>query len=81
MTQVATSELMTVSEVADTLRVDDTTVRRWIKSGLLEAVTLPHLNKRQSYRVRRETLNKITNENHHSHHNHHKHEELEAVAV
>ena len=35
-------ELLTVSEVARRLRVDDTTVRRWIKSGALEAITLPH---------------------------------------
>src|SRR5579875_1812041 len=31
-------ELLTVSEVAQRLRVDDTTVRRWIKSGALEAI-------------------------------------------
>jgi excisionase family DNA binding protein len=53
------SDLLTVSEVADALRVDDTTVRRWIKNGVLEAVTLPHLNKRQAYRVKRETLEKV----------------------
>ena len=35
-------ELLTVREVARRLRVDDTTVRRWIKSGALEAVTLPN---------------------------------------
>jgi excisionase family DNA binding protein len=59
MTQVATSELLTVSEVSDILRVDATTCRRWVKNGVLEAVVLPHLNKRQSYRIRRETLNKV----------------------
>jgi excisionase family DNA binding protein len=48
--------LLTVREVADFLRVDETTVRRWIKSGLLEAVTLPHSGKRQGYRVRSKTL-------------------------
>ncbi|HLZ60458.1 MAG TPA: helix-turn-helix domain-containing protein [Ktedonosporobacter sp.] len=52
-------ELLTVHEVAEVLRVDDTTVRRWIKNGVLEAVRLPHLNKRESYRVRQETLNKL----------------------
>lgn len=79
-----TEELLTVREVAQALRVDDTTVRRWIKSGALEAITLPHLNKRQAYRVRRETLNKLIN-GQHAHHNghaHHSHKEsLEAVAV
>lgn len=53
------SELLTVREVADILRVDDTTVRRWVKSGTLEAVVLPHVNARQAYRIKRETLNKL----------------------
>ena len=53
------SELMTVKEVADILRVDDTTVRRWVKQGALEAVILPHKHERQAYRIRRETLDKI----------------------
>jgi excisionase family DNA binding protein len=52
-------ELLTVREVAQQLRVDDTTVRRWIKNAALEAVTLPHLNKRQAYRVRRATLDAL----------------------
>ena len=49
-------ELLTVHEVAVQLRVDDTTVRRWIKNGVLEAVELPHANKRVAYRIRRKTL-------------------------
>jgi excisionase family DNA binding protein len=49
-------ELLTVREVARRLRVDDTTVRRWIKHGTLEAVSLPHVGKRQAYRVRRSTI-------------------------
>ena len=53
------SELLTVSEVAHILRVDDTTVRRWVKQGALEAVVLPHVNARQAYRVKRETLEKV----------------------
>jgi len=52
-------ELLTVREVAKTLRVDDTTVRRWVKHGTLEAVSLPHAGKRQAYRVRRETLDTL----------------------
>ena len=55
-------ELLTVSEVARILRVDDTTVRRWIKQGALEAIVLPHLNDRQAYRVKRETIIKLTGE-------------------
>jgi excisionase family DNA binding protein len=55
------TELLTVHEVAQLLRVDDTTVRRWIKNGVLEAIRLPHLNKRESYRIRQETVNKLLN--------------------
>lgn len=53
------SELMTVSEVGDALRVDDTTVRRWVKQGILEAVVLPHVNKRQAYRIKRTTFDNL----------------------
>ena len=53
------NDLLTVSEVAEILRVDDTSVRRWVKIGALEAVVLPHANKRQAYRIKRETLNRI----------------------
>jgi excisionase family DNA binding protein len=56
------SDLMTVREVAQALRVDDTTVRRWVKQGVLEAVVLPHANKRQAYRIKRDTLEKLLNQ-------------------
>jgi excisionase family DNA binding protein len=49
-------ELLTVREVARRLRVDDTTVRRWIKTGALEAISLPHKGKRQAYRIKKSTL-------------------------
>jgi excisionase family DNA binding protein len=52
-------ELLTVREVAKRLRVDDTTVRRWIKSGALEAITLPHKGRRQAYRVKKSTMDKL----------------------
>jgi len=52
-------ELLTVREVARRLRVDDTTVRRWIKSGALEAITLPHRGRRQAYRVKKSTLDAL----------------------
>lgn len=51
--------LLTITEVARHLRVDGTTVRRWINTGVLEAVTLPHMNKRQSYRIKESTLAKL----------------------
>lgn len=53
------ADLLTVREVAQTLRVDDTTVRRWIKNGVLEAITLPHKGARQAYRIRRATLDTL----------------------
>lgn len=53
------SDLMTISEVAQLLRVDGTTVRRWVQQGALEAIVLPHMNKRQAYRIKRETVSKI----------------------
>ncbi len=53
------SDLLTVSEVADVLRVDNTTVRRWIKQGALEAIILPHVRDRQAYRVRKSTLENL----------------------
>ena len=52
-------ELLTVSEVASLLRVENTTVRRWVKQGALEAVVLPHIHERQVYRIKRETLDKM----------------------
>jgi excisionase family DNA binding protein len=53
------TELLTVHEVARVLRVDDTTVRRWIKNGALEAVVLPHSGPRTGYRIKRETLERV----------------------
>ena len=50
------SDLLTVHEVAEALRVDDTTVRRWIKNSVLEAIALPHRGLRQAYRIRHATL-------------------------
>lgn len=56
-------ELLTVKEVARQLRVDDTTVRRWIKNGALEAVTLPHRGKRQAFRIKKSVLENILKNN------------------
>lgn len=52
-------DLLTVHEVAHHLRVDDTTVRRWIKSGAMEAIMLPHRGKRRGYRVKKSTLDAL----------------------
>lgn len=59
MVEERREELLTVREVARRLRVDDTTVRRWIKSGALEAITLPHRGKRQAYRIKKSTLDTL----------------------
>jgi excisionase family DNA binding protein len=53
------ADLLTVHEVAQELRVDDTTVRRWIKNGVLDAIPLPHPGTRQAYRIRRATLDAL----------------------
>ena len=54
-----TDSLLTIKEVARQLRVDDTTVRRWIKSGVLEAIALPHVGKRQAHRIKQSTLDSL----------------------
>jgi excisionase family DNA binding protein len=58
-TQDEESSLLTVTEVAKKLRVDTTTVRRWIKSGALKATILPHRGKRQAYRIHQSTLDEL----------------------
>jgi len=52
-------DLLTVREVAEYLRVDDTTVRRWIKANTLLAVELPRKGRRHAYRIRRSTLDEL----------------------
>jgi excisionase family DNA binding protein len=59
-----TEELLTVREVARRLRVDNTTVRRWIHIGALEAIRLPHRGKRQAYRIKKSTVEKLLNNPH-----------------
>ena len=51
--------LLTVGEVAKLLRVNASTIRRWIATGTLQAVALPGSGKRQSYRIRQQTLDTI----------------------
>jgi excisionase family DNA binding protein len=52
-------ELLTIQEVADILRADPTTARRWIKAGALEAVLLPKRGRRRSYRIRRSSIDAL----------------------
>ena len=56
------SDLLTIREVSQALRVDDTTVRRWVKQGVLEAIILPHRGKRQAYRIHKSTLGTLLKE-------------------
>ncbi len=51
--------LLTINEVAEILRVNPTTCRRWVKQGALEAIVLPHVNKREAYRIKRETVDRL----------------------
>jgi excisionase family DNA binding protein len=53
------NELLTVQEVAKILRVDVTSVRRWIKAGALKGVKLPSNGKKQSFRIRREDVDAL----------------------
>jgi excisionase family DNA binding protein len=53
-------ELLTVKDVARRLKVDETTVRRWIKLGTLDYVTLPKTrNMRAQYRIKKSDVDKI----------------------
>ena len=55
-----TMRLLTVREVAKILRVNDTTVRRWVEQGVLQAVRLPGQgDKRRGYRIDEEKLLEI----------------------
>jgi len=57
-----TAELLTVHEVAKILRVDASTVRRWIKVGVMKSVKLPSRpDQRGKYRIRRSTVDAVLN--------------------
>jgi DNA-binding transcriptional MerR regulator len=53
-------ELLTIPEVAHMLRVKPATVRRWIKSDVLQAIILPHSgHRRTEIRVRLDIVQAI----------------------
>lgn len=52
-------ELLTINEVARDLRVDDTTVLRWIEAGALEAVPFPGRSKWDKYRIKGSVVNAL----------------------
>lgn len=51
------SELLTTREVADYLKLDVSTITRWIREKKLPAIKVG-----RSYRIKREDITKITNE-------------------
>jgi excisionase family DNA binding protein len=51
-------DLLTTSEVAQILRVDISTIRRWINEGALDAVILPG-KARHRYRIRKSTIDTL----------------------
>jgi excisionase family DNA binding protein len=51
--------LYTVNEVAERVRVDPTTVRRWIRHGLIVCIDLPHTGTRVGRRIPQSTLDGI----------------------
>jgi len=48
-------EYYTPHEIAKRLRVDDTTVRRWIRTGILEAETIRQ-GKRNRHRIKKTAI-------------------------
>jgi predicted site-specific integrase-resolvase len=55
--------LLNSREVARRLRVDMSTVRGWVKDGILEAIPLPTRGRRRCYRFRESVIDAIY-ENH-----------------
>lgn len=53
------NDLLTVEEVAKMLRVDSTTIRRWMRAGALPAIVLPKRGKREVLRIRRADIEAI----------------------
>ena len=52
-------ELMTPSEVAEALKVNDETIHRWVREGRLPAIRLPGGGDRGLKRFRREDIEAI----------------------
>lgn len=50
------TELMTIKEAADFLKVNIMTVRRLIKSGKLKAINISAFDTRSNWRIKKESL-------------------------
>ncbi len=57
--QIDQNPFLTIAEVAKLLRVDYTTVRRWVQNGLIAATVLPTRGRRHVYRIWRTEVEKI----------------------
>lgn len=59
--QSYTGRLLTAKEVAAILRVDEESIRRWLRDGVIPGVKLPGLPgaSRHSWRIRGETVDAI----------------------
>jgi excisionase family DNA binding protein len=62
MTNGLYEKLLTPKQVAKILNVDETTIRRWIKEGYIEAVKLPGSGSRKYHRIRKSTVDTILNQ-------------------
>lgn len=62
MIDITIPEFMTVRELANLLRVNETTVRRWIGHGNLEALLLPGTGKHKTYRIPRSSIEQMINQ-------------------
>ena len=59
MIKQSQDKLLKVSFVAEYLNVNDSTVRKWIRQGLLDAILLPSSVKRPNYRIKLSSLQKL----------------------
>lgn len=51
--------LLTIQSVAKQLCVDETTVHRWIKAGVVDAIELPHIGPRRRFRIKQSTMDQL----------------------
>ena len=56
---MAEDKLLKIQDVAELLLVDSTTVRRWILTGVLDAVLLPCVGSRRHFRIKQSTIKQL----------------------
>jgi predicted site-specific integrase-resolvase len=60
--ELGLEEMLTVTQVAEMLRVDATTVTRWIRIGALEAVSWLSAKNRPAYLIKLSTITAMMGE-------------------